>query len=87
MYNCVSVFLHMAAINAFAEVHGPQSKCVDFRIDSNSVFANSTVPPIYGGACYNVSSEYMDTLTLYTYYMLDGIIAFIIHLHHSCDRD
>ena len=51
----IIVILHMAAINAFAEVYGPQSKCVEFRIDTKWAYANSTVPPIIGGACYEVN--------------------------------
>ena len=51
----IIVILPMAAINAFAEVHGPQSKCVEFRIDTKWAYANSTVPPIIGGACYEVN--------------------------------
>ena len=41
-------------MNAFAETHGPNSRCVDFRIDGNWIFNNDPVGPIYGGACYEV---------------------------------
>ena len=33
---------------------GPNSRCVDFRIDGNWIIQNSTVGPIHGGACYEV---------------------------------
>lgn len=41
-------------INAFGEKYGPQSKCVEFRVDRDWVFANAPIPPILGGACYEV---------------------------------
>ena len=50
--NCL--FHSSTAVNAFAETHGPNSRCVDFRIDGNWIIQNSTVGPIHGGACYEV---------------------------------
>ena len=38
----------------FIESVGPNSKCVDFEIRTNWEFNSTTIPPIYGGACYKV---------------------------------
>ena len=48
------IFHSLTAVNAFAETHGPNSKCVDFRIDGNWIHENHTVGPLSGGACYEV---------------------------------
>ena len=36
------------------ETVGPTSKCVDFEIMTNWEYNSTTIPPIYGGACYEV---------------------------------
>ena len=38
----------------FMETVGPTSKCVDFKIMANWEYNSTTIPPIYGGACYVV---------------------------------
>ena len=38
----------------FMETVGPTSKCVDFKIMTNWEYNSTTIPPIYGGACYVV---------------------------------
>ena len=38
----------------FMETAGPTSKCVDFEIMTNWEYNSTTIPPIYGGACYEV---------------------------------
>ena len=38
----------------FMETVGPTSKCVDFEIMTNWEYNSTTIPPIYGGACYEV---------------------------------
>ena len=38
----------------FLESIGPNSKCVDFEILTDWEFNSTTIPPIYGGACYKV---------------------------------
>ena len=36
------------------ETVGPTSKCVDFEILNNWEYNSTTIPPIYGRACYEV---------------------------------
>ena len=38
----------------FMETVGPTSKCVDFEIMTNWEYDSTTIPPIFGGACYEV---------------------------------
>lgn len=41
-------------INTFSETNGPNSRCVDFRIDSRWLYKNVTMQPMIGGGCYEV---------------------------------
>ena len=43
-----------AGENVFMETVGPTSKCVDFEIMTNWEYNSTSIPPIYGGACYEV---------------------------------
>ena len=38
----------------FLESVDVNSKCVDFEVRTSWVFNSTTIPPIYGGACYEV---------------------------------
>ena len=57
IHTCVKLYavpLLCKGDNTFLESVGSTSKCVDFEIRTNWVYNNMTVPPIYGGACYEV---------------------------------
>jgi leishmanolysin-like peptidase len=41
-------------VNAFGETFGPNSKCVDFKIEGEWEYLNKTTHPVQGGACYEV---------------------------------
>ena len=43
-------------VDVFAEVYGPNSKCIDTEIDSPWSFMGNATDPIESGACYQVSS-------------------------------
>ena len=57
VYVCiyVSASCFAAAVNAFGETFGPNSKCVDFKIEGEWEYLNKTTHPVQGGACYEVS--------------------------------
>ena len=50
----LNIILLYAGDNVFMETVGPTSKCVDFEIMTNWEYNSTTIPPIYGGACYEV---------------------------------
>ena len=52
---CVSASCFAAAVNAFGETFGPNSKCVEFKIEGKWEYLNKTAQPVHGGACYEVS--------------------------------
>jgi leishmanolysin-like peptidase len=52
--NCKAPRHSSLTINAFSETNGPNSKCVEFRIDGNWVYGNAQRPPMLGGGCYEV---------------------------------